>query len=66
MHIQAAWISAIIATGCSLLSGVIGIPLLRRRIRRKMQVRDNASQIDGAATGKPTEDKKILEMMAVG
>jgi sodium-dependent phosphate transporter len=35
---KSLWVTSIIAFGCSLLSGVIGIPLLKRRIERLPEV----------------------------
>jgi sodium-dependent phosphate transporter len=41
---KAAWVSVVIASGCSILSGVIGIPLLRRKAAVSMiiPVQDNS------------------------
>ncbi len=43
---KAAWVSVVIACGCSLISGVIGIPFLRWKIRHKeVQTHNNESDI---------------------
>lgn len=60
---KAAWVSVVIATGCSFLSGILGIPYLRWKIRQKEKVAEGIVLDDGNLMNIiACTDKKILNI----
>ncbi len=59
---QAAWIAACVAAGCSVLSAIFGVPLLRWKLAKRIEQRnlENAAAIEEASS---MPEKARLQMM---
>ncbi len=65
--LQAAWIAACVAAGCSVLSGIFGVPLLRWKLRQRQAAKalENAAAIEDASMNIYDEKARLQMMVSI-